>query len=308
MKVLVVGGGGREHAVVDALSRSPQVSKIYCAPGNAGIARQAECVPVKDTDVEGLLSLAREKEIDLTVVGPEAALVAGIVDRFREEGLRIFGPTKAAARIESSKEFAKDLMGRYGIPTAGYRAFDDYRKASEYVRSRPLPAVLKYDGLAAGKGVVIARTMEEALFKGLVAAGYTMKREGGVLISVRDTDKSDLRELVKEYVAMGFHIYATSGTASRLNSVGISSTLVKKPKEAKEGEKLMQGIFGPSFDYYAIRERRRELVRERLAQYGLEKKHQLCNFHFQDGTPAGTRQCPPEKKGGRAWYSVPDIA
>lgn len=162
MKVLVVGGGGREHAVVDALSRSPQVSKIYCAPGNAGIARQAECVPVKDTDVEGLLSLAREKEIDLTVVGPEAALVAGIVDRFREEGLRIFGPTKAAVRIESSKEFAKDLMGRYGIPTAGYRAFDDYRKASEYVRSRPLPAVLKYDGLAAGKGVVIARTMEEA--------------------------------------------------------------------------------------------------------------------------------------------------
>ena len=162
MKVLVVGGGGREPAVVDALSRSPQVSKIYCAPGNAGIARQAECVPVKDTDVEGLLSLAREKEIDLTVVGPEAALVAGIVDRFREEGLRIFGPTKAAARIESSKEFAKDLMGRYGIPTAGYRAFDDYRKASEYVRSRPLPAVLKYDGLAAGKGVVIARTMEEA--------------------------------------------------------------------------------------------------------------------------------------------------
>ena len=127
MKVLVVGGGGREHAVVDALSRSPQVSKIYCAPGNAGIARQAECVPVKDTDVEGLLSLDREKEIDLTVVGPEAALVAGIVDRFREEGLRIFGPTKAAARIESSKEFAKDLMGRYGIPTAGYRAFDDYR-------------------------------------------------------------------------------------------------------------------------------------------------------------------------------------
>ena len=111
MKVLVVGGGGREHAVVDALSRSSQVSKIYCAPGNAGIARQAECVPVKDTDVEGLLSLAREKEIDLTVVGPEAALVAGIVDRFREEGLRIFGPTKAAARIESSKEFAKDLRG-----------------------------------------------------------------------------------------------------------------------------------------------------------------------------------------------------
>ena len=162
MKVLVVGGGGREHAVVDALSRSPQVSKIYCAPGNAGIARQAECVPVKDTDVEGLLSLAREKEIDLTVVGPEAALVAGIVDRFRAAGLRIFGPTKAAARIESSKEFAKRLMAKYAIPTAGFRAFTDYAGALAYVQGRPLPAVLKYDGLAAGKGVVIARTMAEA--------------------------------------------------------------------------------------------------------------------------------------------------
>lgn len=161
-RVLVVGGGGREHAIVDALSRSPQVEKIYCAPGNAGIARQAECVPIKDTDVEGLLRFAREQSIDLTVVGPEAALVAGIVDRFREEGLRIFGPTRAAARIESSKEFAKNLMERYGIPTAGYRTFDDYEAALAYVRSRPLPAVLKYDGLAAGKGVVVAATMEEA--------------------------------------------------------------------------------------------------------------------------------------------------
>lgn len=107
MKVLVVGGGGREHAVVDALSRSSQVSKIYCAPGNAGIARQAECVPVKDTDVEGLLSLAREKEIDLTVVGPEAALVAGIVDRFREEGLRIFGPTKARPASSRARSLQK---------------------------------------------------------------------------------------------------------------------------------------------------------------------------------------------------------
>jgi len=162
MKLLVIGSGGREHAIVDALSRSARAEKIYCAPGNAGIAAQAECVPLKDTDVEGLAAFARERKIDLTVVGPEAALAAGIVDRFRGEGLRIFGPTKAAARIESSKEFAKELMEKYGIPTAAFRSFTSYEEASAYVKSRPLPAVLKYDGLAAGKGVVIAETFDEA--------------------------------------------------------------------------------------------------------------------------------------------------
>ena len=162
MKLLVIGSGGREHAIVDALSRSARAEKIYCAPGNAGIAAQAECVPLKDTDIEGLAAFAREREIDLTVVGPEAALAAGIVDRFRREGLRIFGPTKAAARIESSKEFAKELMEKYGIPTAAFRAFTSYGEALAYVKSRPLPAVLKYDGLAAGKGVVIAETLDEA--------------------------------------------------------------------------------------------------------------------------------------------------
>ncbi len=162
MKVLVVGGGGRCHAIVDALSRSAKVSEIYCAPGNAGIAAQARCVAVKDTDIDGLLDFALRNGIDLTVVGPEAALAAGIADRFREKGLRIFGPSAAAARIETSKEFAKQLMAKYGIPTAGYRAFDDFDEAVAFVRLRPLPAVLKYDGLAAGKGVVVAATMEEA--------------------------------------------------------------------------------------------------------------------------------------------------
>ncbi len=162
MKILVIGSGGREHAIVDALSRSPKAEKIYCAPGNAGIARQAECVALKDTDVEGLAAFAREHEIDLTVVGPEAALAAGVVDRFQAEGLTIFGPTKAATRIESSKEFAKELMQKYAIPTADFRSFTDYAEARAYVESRPLPAVLKYDGLAAGKGVVIAETLEEA--------------------------------------------------------------------------------------------------------------------------------------------------
>lgn len=162
MKVLVIGGGGREHAIVDALSRSPQVEKIYCAPGNAGIAAQAACVPIRETDVEALRDFAAGNDIGLTVVGPEVALAAGVVDVFKAAGLRIFGPSQAAARIESSKEFAKDLMARYGIPTAGYRAFTDYEQARAYVAARELPAVLKYDGLAAGKGVVIARTMAEA--------------------------------------------------------------------------------------------------------------------------------------------------
>ena len=161
-KVLVVGGGGREHAIVYALSRSPQVEKIYCAPGNAGIAQLAECVAIKDTDVEGLLLFAKETEVDLTVVGPEAALAAGVVDAFRAEGMPIFGHTKAATQIESSKEFAKIIMQKYDVPTAAYQSFSDYEEALAYVQAGRLPIVLKYDGLAAGKGVVIANTLEEA--------------------------------------------------------------------------------------------------------------------------------------------------
>ena len=161
-KVLVVGSGGREHAIVYALSRSPQVEKIYCAPSNAGIAQLAECVAIKDTDVEGLLLFAKETEVDLTVVGPEAALAAGVVDAFRAEGMPIFGHTKAATQIESSKEFAKIIMDKYNVPTAGYQSFSDYNAALDYVKAGTFPTVLKYDGLAAGKGVVIATTLEEA--------------------------------------------------------------------------------------------------------------------------------------------------
>ena len=160
--VLVVGGGGRCHAIVDALSRSSQVGKIYCAPGNAGIAAQAECVPLKDTQVMELRDFALQNAVDLTVVGPEVALAAGISDVFREAGLRIFGPSKAAATIESSKDFAKRLMAKYGIPPASYRTFDDYEEALGYVRNGSFPVVLKYDGLAAGKGVVIPETLEDA--------------------------------------------------------------------------------------------------------------------------------------------------
>ena len=162
MKVLVIGSGGREHAIVDALTRSPQVEKIFAAPGNAGMAAQAECVAIRETEIEKLAAFAEEQGVELTVVGPEVALAAGVADCFKAKGLRIFGPSKAAARIESSKEFAKELMAKYNIPTAGFKAFTDYAEAKAYVEARPLPAVLKYDGLAAGKGVVIAQTLEEA--------------------------------------------------------------------------------------------------------------------------------------------------
>jgi len=161
-KVLVVGGGGREHAIVDALSRSMQVEKVYCAPGNAGIAAQAECVPISVSDTSALLAFVGENHIDLTVVGPEVPLAGGIVDAFEAAGRRILGPTKAAARIESSKDFAKQLMVKYGVPTAAYKTFTDYDAALSYVKAGSFPVVLKYDGLAAGKGVTIPQNLEEA--------------------------------------------------------------------------------------------------------------------------------------------------
>ncbi|MEZ3550419.1 MAG: phosphoribosylamine--glycine ligase [Muribaculaceae bacterium] len=160
--VLVIGGGGRCHAIVKALKRSPRVQKIFCAPGNAGIAADAECVAIGVEDAEGIVKFVEENAIDMTVVGPEAALAAGVVDALAAKGHKAFGPTKAAARIESSKEFAKQIMAKYNVLTAGYEAFDNFEQAWDYVKGRPLPAVIKYDGLAAGKGVVVALTYEEA--------------------------------------------------------------------------------------------------------------------------------------------------
>lgn len=163
MKVLVVGGGGREHALVWKVSQSPKVTKIYAAPGNAGIAQLAECVPVKAEDIPGLLAFAKKTGVDLTIVGPEGPLSLGIVDEFAKAGLRIFGPSGKAAIIEGSKQFSKDLMKKYGIPTAEYSVFTARAKAEAYVREKGAPIVVKADGLAAGKGVVVAETIEEAL-------------------------------------------------------------------------------------------------------------------------------------------------
>ena len=161
-KVLVVGGGGREHAIVHALSKSNKVEKIFAAPGNAGIANLAECLNIKDVEVEKIVAFAKDNEIDLVVVGPEASLALGIIDALRNAGIKAFGPSKAAAQIEASKNFAKDLMSKYNIPTARYEVFTDYKEAIEYVKISPIPTVIKYDGLAAGKGVVVAMSLEEA--------------------------------------------------------------------------------------------------------------------------------------------------
>ncbi len=162
MKVLVVGSGGREHALVWKISQSPLVDKIYCAPGNAGIGQMAECVAIKAEDLDGLLEFAVQNEIGLTVVGPEVPLTMGIVDKFQEKGLKIFGPSGRAAEIEGSKTFAKDLMAKYGIPTAKYGAFTDAAEAKAFLAEVGLPCVVKADGLAAGKGVLICETKEEA--------------------------------------------------------------------------------------------------------------------------------------------------
>lgn len=162
MNVLVIGSGGREHAICKKVSESPLVEKIYCAPGNGGIAEVAEIVPIHETDFLSLISFAKERHIDLTIVGPEAPLSSGIVNEFRAAGLRIFGPTKEAATIESSKAFAKDLMKKYHIPTASYEVFHEYDAAKAYVEKIGAPIVIKADGLAAGKGVAVAMTLEEA--------------------------------------------------------------------------------------------------------------------------------------------------
>ena len=162
MKILIVGSGGREHALAWKIAQSPKAEKIYCAPGNAGIAEYAECVDIGAMEFDKLAAFAKEKEIDLTVIGMDDPLVGGIVDVFEAQGLRVFGPRKNAAILEGSKAFSKDLMKKYDIPTAAYENFDDPEKALAYLEHADFPIVLKADGLALGKGVLICNTLEEA--------------------------------------------------------------------------------------------------------------------------------------------------
>ncbi len=162
MRVMVIGGGGREHAIVKKLNESKHVEELYCLPGNAGIAQDAECIPGKATDFQRVIEVAEEKKVDLVFVAPDDPLALGLVDELNARGIRAFGPVKAAARLEGSKAFSKAFMKRNGIPTAAYECFSDYESALEYVKKAPLPTVLKADGLALGKGVLICKTREEA--------------------------------------------------------------------------------------------------------------------------------------------------
>src|ERR1051325_31035 len=162
MKILLLGGGGREHALAWKIAASPLTTKLWCAPGNAGIAREAECVLVDLTDHAAVVALARRLAVDFVVVGPDNPLVAGIVDDIEAAGFRTFGPSKAAARLEGSKGFTKDLCRKYGIPTAAYERFSDAAAAKAYVKAKGAPIVVKADGLALGKGVVVAQTVAEA--------------------------------------------------------------------------------------------------------------------------------------------------
>ena len=162
MRILVIGSGGREHALVWKIAQSKLADKIFCAPGNGGIAGMAECIDIKADDIDGLAEFARREKIGLTVVGPEAPLTAGIADEFTAQGLAVFGPKRSAARLESSKVFSKELMSRYGVPTAAFRVFDDADAACRHIEKTGAPCVVKADGLAAGKGVVVASTVDEA--------------------------------------------------------------------------------------------------------------------------------------------------
>lgn len=176
MKVLIVGSGGREHALAWKLSLSPLVKELYCAPGNGGISQVAQCLPLSATDLDGLVSFAEEKEIDLTVVGPEQPLVLGIVDLFSQAGLRIVGPTSQAAKLEGSKAFCKELLRKKGVPTAEFAIFSNPEEAWKYARGQEYPLVIKADGLAAGKGVTIAKDFREA--RGAIETAMVEKRFG----------------------------------------------------------------------------------------------------------------------------------
>ncbi len=188
MKIMVIGGGGREHAIVKKLKENPNVTALYCLPGNGGIARDAICVPVSATDLDGIVRFAKEQRIDYAVVAPDDPLAMGAVDLLEAIGVPCFGPRKNAAIIEASKVFAKELMKRYGIPTARYETFDDTAAALRYLETAPMPAVIKADGLALGKGVIIAQTLSEA--KEAVRAMMEDKRFG----------KSGERIVIEEYL------------------------------------------------------------------------------------------------------------
>ena len=222
MNVLVVGGGGREHAIVKKLKENKGVDTIWCLPGNGGIEEDAVCVPVGATDLEGILSFAKANPVDYAVVAPDDPLALGAVDLLEQAGIPCFGPRKNAAVIEASKVFAKDLMKRYGIPTARYETFDDMEKALRYLQTAPIPAVVKADGLALGKGVIIAQTLEEA--EAAVRAMMEVKRFG----------KSGERVVIEEFLE-GPEVSVLSFTDGRTIVPMVSSMDHKRAGEGDTG-------------------------------------------------------------------------
>ena len=234
MKVLIVGSGGREHAIAWKVAQSKKVDKIYCAPGNAGISEVAECVPIGAMEFDKLVAFAKEKEIDLTVIGMDDPLVGGIVDVFEKEGLRVFGPRKNAAILEGSKAFSKDLMKKYHIPTAAYETFTDPEKALEYLETAKMPIVLKADGLALGKGVLICQTLEEA-------------KEGVKTLMMDKKFGSAVDEIVIEEFMTGREVSVLSFVDG--NIVKIMSS-AQDHKRAKDGDQGLNtggmGNFSPS--------------------------------------------------------------
>lgn len=207
MKILLIGSGGREHALAMQIKKSPRVTKLYCAPGNPGIAELAECVDISAENIAGLKDFALQNKIDLTVVGPEVPLTLGIVDEFEQAGLKIFGPNKAAAQLEGSKQFAKKIMKKYKIPTAAYEVFDDAQKALEHIYMSRLPAVIKADGLAAGKGVTVAISLVDAKHAIDAALKDKVFGESGAQIIIEEFLKGEEASLLafcdgKDFVTM----------------------------------------------------------------------------------------------------------
>ena len=266
MKVLIVGSGGREHAMAWKVAQSPKVEKIYCAPGNAGIAEVAECVPIGAMEFEKLAAFAKDRQIDLTVIGMDDPLVGGIVDVFEKEGLRVFGPRKNAAILEGSKAFSKDLMKKYGIPTAAYENFDNADEALAYLETASMPIVLKADGLALGKGVLICNTLEEA-------------KEGVKSIMLDKKFGSAGNQMVVEEFMTGREVSVLSFVDGNTIKIMTSAQDHKRAKDGDEGLNTGgMGTFSPSPFY-------------------TEEVDQFCREHIYQATVDAMKKEGREFKG-----------
>ena len=234
MKILIVGSGGREHAIAVSAAKSPKVDKIYCAPGNAGIGQIAQCVPIAAMEFEKLAAFAKEHAVDFTIIGMDDPLVGGIVDVFEQQGLKVFGPRKNAAVLEGSKAFSKDLMKKYNIPTAAYETFDDPNAALAYLKTADMPIVLKADGLALGKGVLICQTLEEA--------------EKGVKTIMEEKKFGDAgARMVVEQFMTGREVSVLSFTDGKTIQIMSSAQDHKRAKDGDQGLNTGgMGTFSPS--------------------------------------------------------------